>query len=189
MKRHERNNDFLDFCKTFDILGLLETWAKSVHQYSTLLEGFKAHCTVRSKENNYSGGIIVYVKDNTAKGCKRILPHLRDVIVLQLSKSFFELERDIVLIYTYIFPEKSKVYEENESGIELFERKLHEILEKCTEEIDLLLLGDFFVRSARELDHLEDQGANDNITEDIYEHDGFNLPRNNKDTETNNYRE
>ena len=99
---------------------------------------------------------------------------------MQLSKSFFKLERDIVLIHTYISPEKSKVYEENESGIELFERKLHEILEKCTEEIDLLLLGDFNMRTARELDHLKDQGANDHITEDIYEHDGFNLPRNNK---------
>ena len=29
LKRHERNNDFLDFCETFDILGLLETWAVS----------------------------------------------------------------------------------------------------------------------------------------------------------------
>ena len=86
---------------------------------------------------------------------------------MQLSKSFFKLERDIVLIHTYISPEKSKVYKENESGIELFERKLHEILENCTEEIDLLLLGDFNARTARELDHLEDQGANDHITEDI----------------------
>ena len=86
-------------------------------------------------------------------------------------------------------PEKSKVYEENESGIELFERKLHEILEKRTEEIALLPLGDFNARTARELNHLEDQEANDNITEDIYEHDGFNLPRDNKDTEKNNYGE
>ena len=117
------------------------------------------------------------------------MPHLRDVIVLQLSKSFFKLERNIVLIRTYISSENSKVYEENESGIELSERKLHEILEKCTEEIDLLLLGDFNARTARELDYLEDQGANDHITEDIYEHDGFNLPRNNTDTEKNNYGE
>ena len=117
------------------------------------------------------------------------MPHLRDIIVLQLSKSFLKPERDIVLIHTYISPEKSKVYEENESGIELFERKLHEILEKCTEEINLLLLGDFNARTARELDHLEDQGSNDHITEDIYEHDWFNLSRNNKDTEKNNYGE
>ena len=48
-------------------------------------------------------------------------------------------------------------------------------------------MGDFNARTARELDHLEDQGANDHITEDIFEHDGFNLPRNNKDTEKNNY--
>ena len=129
----------------------------------------------------------MYVKDNIAKECKRILPHLRD-IVLQLRTSFFKFQRDIVLIHTYIFTEKSKVYEENESGIELFERKLHEILEKCTEEIDLILLGDFNVHTAHELDHLENQGANDHITEDIYEHDGFNLPRNSKDTEKNNNR-
>ena len=147
MKQHERNNDFLDFCENFNILGLLETWAKSANQHSTLLEGFKAHCAVRSKENNYSGGIIVHVKDNIAKGCKRLLPHHRDVIVLQLSKFYFILEKDIVLIHTYISPEKSKIYEENEFGIELFERKLHEILEKCTEEIDLLLLGDFLMRA------------------------------------------
>ena len=80
------------------------------------------------------------------------MPHLRDVIVLQLSKSFLKLERDIVLIHTYISPEKSKVYKE--SGIELFERKLHKILEKCTEEIGLSLLGDFNARTASELDHL-----------------------------------
>ena len=52
-----------------------------------------------------------------------------------------------------------------------------------------MTFGDFNARSARKLDHLEDQGANDHITEDIYEHDGFNLPTNNKDTEKNNYGE
>ena len=50
----------------------------------------------------------MYVKDNIAKGCKRILPHLRDIIVLQLRKSFFKLERDIVLIHTYISPKSLK---------------------------------------------------------------------------------
>ena len=73
----------------------------------------------------------MYVKDNIAKGCKRILPCLRDVIVLQLSKSFFKLERDIVLIHTYISPEKSKVYEENESSIELFERNYIKFLKNA----------------------------------------------------------
>ena len=53
----------------------------------------------------------------------------------------------------------------------------------------LITFGGFNARTSRELDHLEDQGANDHITEDIYEHDGFNLPRNNKDTEKNNYGE
>ena len=116
------------------------------------------HIARRLQGKNYWGRIIVYVKDNITKECKRILPYLRDIIVLQLRTSFFKFQRDIVLIHTYIFPEKSKVYEENESGIELFERKLHEILEKCTEEIDLILLGDFNVHTARELDHLENQG-------------------------------
>ena len=50
-------------------------------------------------------------------------------------------------------------------------------------------MEDFNARKARELDHLEDQKTNDHITEDIYEHDGFNLPRNSKDTEKNNYGE
>ena len=72
-------------------------------------------------------------------------------------------------------------------ALSCLKRKLNKILENCTEEIKLLLLGDFNVPTARELDHLEDQGANDHITEDIFEHDGFNLPRNNKDTEKNNY--
>ena len=40
----------------------------------------------------------------------------------------------------------------------------------------LITFGDFNACAARELDHLEDQGANDHITEDIYEQDGFNLP-------------
>ena len=48
---------------------------------------------------------------------------------------------------------------------------------------------DFNARMARELGYLEDQGANDHITEDIYDHGGFNLPRSNKDTEKNNYGE
>ena len=114
-------------------------------------------------------------KENIVKGCKRVLPHLRDVIVSHLSKSFLKLERDVVIIHIYVSPEKSKVYEETESSIELFERKLHDILEKCTEEIDLLLLEDFNAGTASEVDHLEDQGAKDHITENIYEHDVFNL--------------
>ena len=57
------------------------------------------------------------------------------------------------LTSNYISPEKSEVYEENESGIDLSERKLHEILEKCTEEIDLLLSGDFNAGTTHEAYH------------------------------------
>ena len=96
----------------------------------------------------------MHIKENIAKGCKRILPHLRDVIVLQLSKSFFKLERDIVLIHTYISPEKPKVYEENESGTELYLKgNCMKFLKNALRKSTYYFQGDFKACTAREVDY------------------------------------
>ena len=91
-----------------------------------------------------SGGVTVFVKDYLVDGSiiKRVFDNLTECVVLFLSSEFYESINDIVLIFTYIAPERSPIYTpENDDGIILLNEKLLEI-RSVYPKADIVIAGD-----------------------------------------------
>ena len=72
----------------------------------------------------------MFVKDYLVVGniIKRVFDKLTECVMLLLNSEFYESINDIVLIFTYLAPERSPIYTpENDDGIILLNEKLLEI--------------------------------------------------------------
>ena len=72
----------------------------------------------------------MFIKDYLVDGntIKRVFDNLTECVVLLLNSKFYESINDIVLIFTYIAPERSPIYTpENDDGIILLNEKLLKI--------------------------------------------------------------
>ena len=78
LNRHTRNPDFKLFCQSYQIIFLVETWARSQEEYSNLFEDYQAFSCIGMKEENFSEAILMYVKNKILVGCKCILSHFKD---------------------------------------------------------------------------------------------------------------
>ena len=110
LNRHTRNLDFKLFCQSYEINFLAETWARSPKEYSSLFEDYQAFSCIRTKEENFSGGILMYVKKKILVGCKRIHSHFKDSIFVKLDKDSFHFERDLIMGAVHLSPERSTIY-------------------------------------------------------------------------------
>ena len=190
LRRHSGNPDFKKFCSSYDIVCLIETWAKNKEDYSDLFETHEPFSSVRSAQNHYSGGIIVYVKKEMVHGCERIFENFDDCVVLKMNKNVFSLERDLILGAVYISPEGSTVYDSCEKGgIGLLEEKISKIIDSY-DNVDMMLAGDFNSRTG-ELDDFIIDDSPDFIPElsenPSYDVDDFDIPRASMDKEVNKF--
>ena len=119
---------------------------------------------------------------------KRIFHDLEECVVLYLDGKSLGIQREIIC-FLYISPAGSTVYngETGYNGVEVFESKLCEIVQKYTEAY-IILAGDFNARCGDTQDML----LNDDVDfvfqeEAIYESDFFELPRRSKDQSQNNF--
>ena len=73
---------------------------------------------------------------------KRIFRDLEECIVLYLDGKSLGIQREIVICFLYISPERSAVYngETGYNGVEVFESKLSEIVQKYP-EANIILAG------------------------------------------------
>ena len=127
LRRHSGNPDFKKFRSSYDMVCLIETWAKNKEDYSDLSETYDPFSSVRSAQNHYSGGIIA--KKEIVHGCERIFEDFDDCVVLKMNKNVFSLERDLILGAVYISPEGSTVYNSCEKErIGLLEKKIAKLL-------------------------------------------------------------
>ena len=63
---------FKNYLRQLAIIGLVETWAKEGEDFD--LTGYKSFSVLRPKKSvrgRYSGGILVYIKENLAKITKK----------------------------------------------------------------------------------------------------------------------
>ena len=75
--------------------------------YNDLFKTRDSFTSVRSAQNHYSGGIIVYVKKGTVLSRERIFEDFDVCLVLKMDKEVFSLKRDLILGAVYISPEGS----------------------------------------------------------------------------------
>ena len=95
----------------YDIIGFVETWAKSNDDMCNTLPGYSCFSTIRPKyshKGRYSGGAAIYIRRELVSGIERINEiKLADSVFVKLSSIFFNLERDDILGVLYISPERS----------------------------------------------------------------------------------
>ena len=73
--------------------------SKVRRRFADLLLNYQSFISIRSSDEHLSGGVAIglYVKDEIARGCNRILNEVKDAVFLKLHKQFFGWENDIVL--------------------------------------------------------------------------------------------
>lgn len=131
LKKHKYNYSLLNYLKTFDIIGLVETWNDSKGDFDLLFESHKCFDAVRTKKPysiRNSGGVSVYIRNDLieAGSITRICSDLNDSVVLYWKSSIFENVNDIILYVTYVSPEGSSLYNNllNINGISILEENL-----------------------------------------------------------------
>ena len=112
------------------IIGLCETWVENNDCFYNFLDSYTTLNNVRRKKKNafrYSGGICVLIKDTLAASnyITCIYEDMKEYIVLLLNGQNVVNQKDIIIVFTYVAPEKSTFYDDPETnGIELLADKL-----------------------------------------------------------------
>ena len=79
---------------------------------------------------------------------------MTECIVLLLNGDFFEVINDIILIFTYVAPERSPIYSpENDDGIVILNEKLTNI-KSTYPNAEIILAGDLNARTKDFLDYI-----------------------------------
>ena len=188
---HKFQNDqvFLNFCSTFDFIGMYETWQRHQDDFRNFLNGYtNFDCIRHSKKQSQrgSGGVSVFVKDwFVNKGIvKRIFIEIKECVVLLLNGQIFENVNDIVMVFTYIAPERSLIYSfENDNGITLLNEKIFDI-KSLYPNAEIIIAGDLNSRTKDFQDFIPDDDTEFIFGETDYPGDTFNLLRRSKDCHT-----
>ena len=114
------------------VVHLLELGGHAEGDFADLLLNYQSFISIRSSDEHFSGGAAIYVKDEIAQGCNRILNEVKDAVFLKLDKQFFGWENDIVLSSIYLSPDGSVIYTEGKSGTEILENYILKLLNSCT---------------------------------------------------------
>ena len=102
-----------NYLKTFDIIGIVETWGNFKNEFDSFLTDFG---NVRSRNRHAirnSGGVSVFIKETLFQSgfVQQILTDFSDSIVLLLKTSLYEnMNNDILFYITYISPEGSTIF-------------------------------------------------------------------------------
>ena len=169
---------FEDTLKRFDILCLQETHI-SHQEIINANKNFIVipHCRKISKNNRYFGGMLLLIRTSIRKGIKIQQDVDTDTIELTLQKTFFDIDRNINIVFTYASPINScytRARSEN-------------ILEKIETKIvdgrnTYLIMGDLNGRTKRGDDFVRNStDKHSPINVPLYFRD-TQLDRNNQDT-------
>ena len=159
LKKFEDDDNFLNYCRKYEIIAMYETWQRNINDFSSFLEGYiNFDCLRPSKRTaqRRSGGVTVFVKDLLVNKniIKRICDEMTECIVLLLNGDFFDVINVIILIFTYVAPERSPIYSpENNDGIVILNEKLTNI-KSTYPNAEIILAGDLNARTKDFLDYI-----------------------------------
>lgn len=150
LKKYDGDYNFKNYCKSFDLVALYETWQDNKTDFKNFLDGYTNFDCMRSKKRTAvrgSGGVTVFVKDwlMQTSGVMRIFETFRECVVFIFKADIFCRKSDLIMIFTYIPPENSPVYTNESNGIVLLRENIDEILLHYP-NAELLLAGDLNAR-------------------------------------------
>ena len=135
------------------------------------------------------GGICIFVKksflDN--KFLERIYEETADCVTLRIIGSSLHDMVDIVMVFTYISPEGSYIYDNSDfDGIQLLEKHLLTIKSNFSDAL-LFIAGDLNARTELVLDYIPDDNLKFIFGDVTYVEDNFDMVRRNKDKKHNQF--
>ena len=132
LKKHCDGVVFKEYCKQFDIIACYETWQTSENDFANFIDGYENYDSMREKRRRAvrgSGGVTVFVKDWIIQsGVQRIFNHFSECVVLLFQAGSFNRNQDLIMLFTYVAPENSPIYTEEDDGLILLNEKLSELL-------------------------------------------------------------
>ena len=141
----------MNFVLGHDFICLTETFIASDFD-SPLFTDFQVLILKAKKlshHGRFSGGIIVLIRKKFASHVKQIDVKNENVIVVKIHKDLLSVNKDIMLVCTYIHPYDSPFwkYHQNGYGMEVLEQCLLD-LQDGYDDFYLMLTGDFNARTA-----------------------------------------
>ena len=131
-KEHCDGVVFKEYCKQFDIIACYETWQTSENDFANFIDGYENFDSMREKRRRAvrgSGGLTVFVEDWIIQsGVQRIFNHFSECVVLLFKAGSFNRNQGLIMLFTYVAPENSPIYTEEDDGLILLNEKLSEIL-------------------------------------------------------------
>ncbi|MEW8544944.1 MAG: reverse transcriptase family protein [Candidatus Thiodiazotropha sp.] len=188
LAKHEHNTELIEYVKQFDIYSFCETWGHTKTMFDEFINGYKAFTNIRikrKKRGRNSGGVTVFVRCSLVENgnVKQVFSEFKDCVVLLCKGCLFNKKNDIVMLFPYVSPEGSPIYNETDgiNGIEILEDYLLQIVLRYP-DASLLVAGDLNARCGS----LQDTLSDDNIDhifegETAYENDYFEIYRKSKD--------
>ena len=132
LRKYNDSAAFKNYCKTFDGIAVYETWQELEAEFVDFINGYETFEAMRKKRRGMSrgsGGVSVFVKDWVLQtgGVVRIFPDFKETVVLLFKANIFNRTSDLIMIFTYIAPENSPIYTDEENGILLLNERISEI--------------------------------------------------------------
>ena len=143
-------------------------------------------CRKKLKKGPKNGGICVYIHQSITQGVSKVSTAGSESIFIKLKKDFFNLDRDIIVSFTYCVPNGSSYQIRTQfDPLDDYVEKLSNI----SGSYDLLSLGDFNSRTAVRPDYLvDDDNTNIPVANRMFTPDAVAaVPRGNMDNLVNSY--
>lgn len=185
-------NETLELLKTYDLIGICETWCNTIDTCETLLNGFTCYqkCATRRRAfGRFAGGVAVFVRTIFTRYIVKVIDTYDNTIAIIFDENFLKTEKKILFCYTYVSPEGSSFYDGKiqSNGIQMFEDIIDDIQMQYGLDLHLICAGDFNSRIGQKQDFLDVSGGINDPLHDFVDIDPFNVPRYSKDTIANSF--
>ena len=113
LKNCFEDEDFLNLVNNFDLIFFSETWQRKYDNFQ--LDGYECIAVPRSesmkeKSKRGHGGICLFIKNSLKRGVELLETNKAGFIWIKLCQTYFSLNEDIYICFTYIPPKESKYY-------------------------------------------------------------------------------
>ena len=148
----------IDYLKSYNVFGLLETWEINLEKYSKVFPDHK--CFVKNafkyrSRGRAMAGICVFVHKSLLRFCEQLQTDSNFCIFLKFDKCLFNSIKDMLICFTYLPPDNSPAYrDENLKGIDLLEHYISQ-LELNPLTVDIMIMGDLNARTGNEKDFID----------------------------------
>ena len=163
------SHNIVDLLMSVDVFGIQETWdIDYTYLESYLHDNLIFPCKAKKSivGGRHMGGVIVGVKNNVSNFVERVCDEFEHGVILIFDKAFLSSEINVLYANIYVPPANSPSYE-------ICRVTVIQKLEECLAgfnlaNYELLLCGDFNVRTANLVDYTE---CSDSIPEfqDVFE--------------------